>query len=368
MGKLDNPVRSHEVRTALAGGVILALILIGAVAGYAFPLLRAGPPVSYETVLGLLVVGTLTVGLFTWWSLSQEEDRLPERIRILPDRVIAYYGQKHSIRQTGGSLSFPFSDSTLIFDRGVFWRQPRVFNFLRPTYPGEVRALVLTATNVSEVKRAFDAWKAAPHGSNLSVVEPPLKVSLPLGTEERGAGIRWIQNSAASTGRHTQRLRQAAAVAGILVGAFFVLETVFLVPYVGLLWALYWTVAWFPYDLVLVVPWLIVLLPFYPWWVKDIPQIGLDVDGLHLRHRNKKERVIPWAKVGGPTHQSFGESWILFFQLQDGTFSAKDYTLVDEKVARAIGQDPRCLRQKMVKADAKALGLGGDSTSPLSTG
>ena len=362
----DNPVRAHEVRSALAVGVIIASILIGVIVGNAPLLLRTGSPTSYEIGLGLLVSGATVVVLFTWFTLRREENYLPERVRIFPDKVLADYSLGRAMRSTKGSLTFPFTDGTFILGRTGFWSSPRVVNLVRPTYLGEVRALILTPANLAEVKKAWTAWKASPHESDLSPAEAPLRTGSPLRTEEDSSVIWWHENGVASIGRHTLRLRQAATVAGIMVSAFFVLEVVILTPYVGLLWAIYWAVAWFPLDLMLLIPWLIILFPFYPWWFKDIPRIGLDEKGVHLRHRSRKERVIPWMKVGGPTHQTFGENWLLFFQLPDGTFSAKDYTVVDEKMAQTIAHDPRCPRQKMVRADAMALGLITDSASPHS--
>lgn len=346
----------------MAGGILVALILVAMVVGGAPQLLEQRPPVSYEIGLGLLITGGVVVALFAWFTLRREETFLPERIRILPDRVLAEYDPLRATQPTGRVLTFPFTDGTIFFEKAGFWTFPRVVNLARPTYPGEVRALVFAPANVAEVKRAWSAWKASPHESDLTPIEAPLRATSTLRTEEGPSQIRWYENSVASTGRHAQRLRQAAVVAGILVGAFFVLEVVILVPSEGLLWAVYWAVAWFPFDLMLLLPWLIVLLPLYPWWFKDIPQVGLDGTGVHLKHRNGKERVIPWVKVGGPTHQSFGDHWLLFFQLPDGTFSAKDFAVIDDRVARVIGQDPRCARQRMVKADMKALDLLTDPT------
>ena len=69
----DNPVRAHEVRSALAVGVIIASILIGVIVGNAPLLLRTGSPTSYEIGLGLLVSGATVVVLFTWFTLRRED-------------------------------------------------------------------------------------------------------------------------------------------------------------------------------------------------------------------------------------------------------------------------------------------------------
>lgn len=85
--------------------------------------------------------------------------------------------------------------------------------------------------------------------------------------------------------------------------------------------------------------------------------IGIDPKGLKLRGTLGRVKLIPWAQVIGPSHQTFGEFWNIHVGREDGSFSTFHYLVINEVVARAIATHPNCSRRGMTREDLHALGL-----------
>ena len=93
------------------------------------------------------------------------------------------------------------------------------------------------------------------------------------------------------------------------------------------------------------------------WVHQTVPLIGVHSSGLRIPRPLGRVQVVPWARVIGPSKQTFKEFWVLYFGRPDGSFSYRGAIEVSFQVARLVAHDPLCPREGVTEDDLRRLGL-----------
>lgn len=291
---------------------------------------------------------------------------VPQRIRIMSDRVVGEFDPVPGVRVFSSEQALKFQGGMRFFDRGGLWAVPRVLCY--PPPPGfqlEPRpestadtlgfAFVLTAANVLMVREAWRVWKKSSPSLPDDLIAPTPSVLPSIASAPEGGPTHWMENRLPDESGSKRLHRLSIGLAIFLEVAIAVLALVLFSPLVGPLGAIEYAVIYLWYFFL--IPPVFVLVDWLRAYLTEVPRVGLGPGGVYFKKNGRKVRFVPWGRIYGPSHQIYHGNWVVYVGKKDGSFYLWDFYQVGPEVAKRIAESPGCPRRQMLRSDAEALGL-----------